>query len=71
MDKLLTIRCRQGGRELPLVIEYDKMIWSGLSWGAGELRQGSYDASLPIEIECASLEKEELRLEAMVYAVDY
>ena len=71
MDKLLTIRCRQGGRELPLVIEYDKMIWSGLSWGAGELRQGSYDASLPIEIECASLEKEELRLEARVYAVDY
>ena len=71
MDKLLTIRCRQSGRELPLVIEYDKMIWSGLSWAAGELRQGGYDASLPVEIECASLEKEELRLEARVYAIDY
>jgi hypothetical protein len=71
MDKLLTIRCRQGGRELPLVIEYDKMIWSGLSWAAGELRQGSYDAAVPMEIECVSTEKEELRLEARVYRVDY
>ena len=71
MDKLLTIRCRQGGRELPLVIEYDKMIWSGLSWAAGELRLGSYDASAPVEIECSSMEKEELRLEARVYAVEY
>ena len=71
MDKLLTIRCRQGGRELPLVIEYDKMIWSGLSWGAGELRAGSYDAAVPVEIECSSTEKNELRLEASVYPVEY
>lgn len=71
MDKLLTIRCRQGGRELPLVIEYDKMIWSGLSWGAGELRAGSYDAAVPVEIECSSTEKNELRLEASVYLVEY
>ena len=71
MDKLLTIRCRQGGRELPLVVEYDKMIWSGLSWGAGELRQGSYDAGVPVEIECSSAEKSELRLEARVYIVEY
>ena len=71
MDKLLSIRCRQGDRELPLVIEYDKMIWSGLSWAAGELRQGSYDAALPVEIECSSVEKEELRLVARVYVVEY
>ena len=71
MDKLLTIRCRQAGQELPLVIEYDKMIWSGLSWAAAELRQGSYATAAPVEIECSSTEKEELRLEAWVYAIDY
>jgi hypothetical protein len=71
MDTLLTIRCTQGDRALPLVVEYDKMIWSGLSWGAGELRAGSYDTSAPVEIECASSEKVELRLEARVYGVEY
>ena len=71
MNKLLTIRCLQGDRELPLDIEYDKMIWSGLSWGAAELRLGGYDPTAPVTIECFSMEKEELRLEASVYKVEY
>ena len=71
MNELLVIRARQAGKELPLAIEYDKMIWSGLSWGAAELRQGSFDPSIPVDIECASAEKDDLRLEARVYAVDY
>jgi hypothetical protein len=71
MNELLRIVVRQGGRELPLVIEYDKMIWSGLSWGAGELKQDSYDPSAPVEIECTSSGKDELRLEARVYRVEY
>jgi hypothetical protein len=71
MNELLVMRARQAGKELPLVVEYDKMIWSGLSWGAAELRQGSFDAAAPIEIECSSAEKDELRLEARVYAVAY
>lgn len=71
MNELLVIRARQAGKELPLYIEYDKMIWSGLSWGAAELRQGSFDPAIPVEIECASAEKDELRLEARVYAVGF
>ena len=71
MSELLVIRARQAGKELPLAIEYDKMIWSGLSWGAAELRQGSFDPSRPVDIECASAEKDDLRLEARVYAVVY
>ncbi len=35
MNTLLVIRASVGGRELPLYIQYDKMIWSGLSWAAG------------------------------------
>ncbi len=71
MDQLLTIRCRQAGRDLPLVIEYDKMIWSGLSWAAAELRQGNYDATAQVEIECSSVETDALRLEARVYLIEY
>ena len=71
MDTLISIHVHQKGRALPLYIEYDKMIWSGLSWAAGELRQGSFDPALPLEITCRTAEQQPLRLEARVYAVGY
>ncbi|MBN9380202.1 MAG: hypothetical protein J0H74_05525 [Chitinophagaceae bacterium] len=71
MDTLIGISARQEGRVLPLYIEYDKMIWSGLSWAAGELRQGSFVPALPVEITCHTKEQQPLRLEARVYAVGY
>lgn len=67
MDTLIQIRVVQAGKELPLYVAYDKMIWSGLSWGAAELRSGTFDPAAPVQIECYSAEKEELRLEARVY----
>jgi hypothetical protein len=69
MNELIQIRASQAGTALPLYIEYDKMIWSGLSWGAAELRQGTYDPAVPVVIECHSTEKDALRLEARVYGV--
>lgn len=71
MNELLTISVRQDGKELPLVIAYDKMIWSGLSWAAGELRFKDFDGSRPLDIECFSAEKEQLRLDVRIYAVGY
>lgn len=71
MDTLISIDVHQKDRALPLYIEYDKMIWSGLSWAAGELRQGSFDPALPVEITCHTAEQQPLRLEARVYAVGY
>lgn len=71
MNELLTITVRQDGKELPLAITYDKMIWSGLSWAAGELRQKDFDVSRPVDIECFSAEKDQLRLNVWVYAVGY
>jgi hypothetical protein len=71
MNELISIRVLQAGSALPLRIEYDKMIWSGLSWGAVELKHGGYDPLVPVEIECSTAEKDELRLEARVYAVGY
>ncbi|HEX9511118.1 MAG TPA: hypothetical protein VF939_11600, partial [Puia sp.] len=68
MDALLSIRVLQAGKELLLYKEYDKMIWSGLSWAAAELRHGSFDPAVPVEIECHSAEKGTMRLEGQVYA---
>ena len=37
MATVLRITAEQNGKPLPLEIQYDKLIWSGLSWGAAEI----------------------------------
>jgi hypothetical protein len=68
---VLKIVAEQGGKTLPIEINYDKQVWSGLSWGAGEIKRGSFAAGGPITIRCSSAEKDVVKLEAHVYAVSY
>jgi hypothetical protein len=53
------------------VCQYDKAIWSGLSWAVGEVRHQDLDAGLSIVIRCTSLEKQPVELEMDCYAVNY
>lgn len=71
MNEFLKISAMQDGKSLTIYIEYDKMIWSGLSWAAGEIRNGSFKPGKPIQLKCASMETNTLHLKAKVYAVDY
>jgi hypothetical protein len=71
MDAFLKIKVTQNNKALPLKIEYDKMIWSGLSWAAGEIDAKDINADEPLNIECISFEQDELQLRANVYAVKY
>jgi len=71
VSEVILIKVSQDGKEIPLHIEYDKMIWSGLSWGAGEIKQGTFAADKPLDIQCISLEKDPLDLTANIYAVGY
>jgi hypothetical protein len=71
MDSLIRIIVKQNDHELEVVKQYDKMIWSGLSWGAVELKQGSFDREKPLFIQCSTEEKLPLTLQANVYAVTY
>ena len=71
MDVFLKINVTQHGKVVPLHIEYDKMIWSGLSWAAGEIDAKDIAADEPLNIECISFEKEESQLKAYVYSVSY
>jgi len=68
---VLKITAEQNGRPLPVEVGYDKLIWSGLSWGAGEVPADRMAKAGPITIRCVSEEKETLRLEAHVFAVAY
>ncbi|MES1249514.1 MAG: hypothetical protein ABUL46_02465, partial [Chitinophaga rupis] len=71
MDALLKIHAGQGKKLVPLILEYDKMIWSGLSWAVAEIRPASLNPGLPITITCSSSETDPLVLKAEVYALTY
>jgi hypothetical protein len=69
LGQLLTITAEQGGQTLPIQINYDKAIWSGLSWAVGEISIN--DFTQPITLCCHSQDKREVTLSAAVYWVTY
>jgi len=71
MGKVLKIYAEQGGKPLPIEINYDKLIWSGLSWGAGEIKHKDFLNNRPITIRCSSAEKDPVRLDGELYEVAY
>jgi len=71
VGKVLKITAEQNGKRLPIVITYDKVIWSGLSWGAGEIRQRDFVVGQPLTVHCSSAEKAPMKLEGRVYTVEY
>lgn len=68
---VLKITAEQDGKPLPIDIQYDRVIWSGLSWGAGEIRHRDLAPGIPIRIRCSSAEQGALTLEAHLYSVRY
>lgn len=71
VGKVLTIAAVQDGKDVPVEIEYDKQIWSGLSWGAGEVKQGKFKPGKAVTIRCSSGEKDEVQLDGEILAVTY
>lgn len=68
---VLKIVAEQNGKALPLDLQYDKVVWSGLSWGAGEIRRKDFARGQPITLRCSSAEKDPVRLDAQLYEVEY
>jgi len=71
VGRVLKIIVEQDGKPLTVEISYDKQVWSGLSWGAGEVKHASFEAGKPIRIRCSSEEKSKVVLEGHLYAVAY
>jgi hypothetical protein len=68
---VLKIVAEQGGKTLPIEINYDKQVWSGLSWGAGEIKHADFAAGGSIRIRCSSEEKSKVVLAGHLYSVEY
>ena len=71
VGKVLVLQATQGGKIIPIEINYDKMIWSGLSWAVGEIRHNAMHAGEPITIRCSSTEKNPVALDCKLFAVQY
>src|SRR5262249_45711745 len=58
VGKVLRISAEQDGKPVAIEMSYDKVVWSGLSWAAGEIRHSELAPGHPVTIRCASAEKD-------------
>ncbi len=71
LGKLLILSAQQDGREIALNIQYDKAIWSGLSWAVAEAPANRLRAGAPVTIRCETKEAGAVTLTGDVFAVRY
>jgi len=52
-------------------IDYDKIVWSGLSWAVGEIDARDLTPGVPLKIQFHSSEKDPITLKGAAYLVEY
>lgn len=70
MNEYFTITARQGKKILPVSIQYDKMIWCGLSWGAGEISTSDFNPEKAVQIECSAKDGKAENFKITFFAVN-
>ena len=71
MGKVFLLEATQNGKQLPIREDYDKVIWSGLSWAAGEISAKDLHAGEPLTLTFRSTEKDPVTLKGTLYLVNY
>jgi hypothetical protein len=71
MGKVFLLEAAQNGKQLPIHQDYDKIIWSGLSWAAGEIRAKDLHGGEPLTLTFRSTEKDPVTLKGTLYLVNY
>ena len=71
MGKFFVIAATQGGKALPVEMRYDKLVWSGMSWGVGEIRHGDLTPGRRVHIRLSSADPDPVLLDGQVYRVIY
>ena len=69
MEKMLVIQCFANQQDVELKINYNKALWSGLSWAVAEFELT--EVTKEFTINCSSKEEVSLILNASVYQVNY
>ncbi|HTV09754.1 MAG TPA: hypothetical protein VMD97_11990 [Candidatus Aquilonibacter sp.] len=71
MGKVFILKAEQGGRELPIREDYNRVIWAGLSWGEGEISHKDLRPDEPVVLTFRTTEKDPVTIQGHVYAVTY
>ncbi|HKF49511.1 MAG TPA: hypothetical protein VKB38_19280 [Terracidiphilus sp.] len=71
MGKVFALSATQDGKPVPVKIDYDKIVWSGMSWAVGEIDSKSLNANKPLTIQFHSAEKDLITLDGSAYLVEY
>ena len=67
LGTLITLSASRDGQPVAIDLNYDKAIWSGLSWAVGEIPAERLSAG-PVLIRACSLEVQPVQLELTTYA---
>jgi len=71
MAKVFTIEVTQEGRAIPVQIDYDKIVWSRLSWAVGEIKISDLAPDKPVLVRFHSAEKDPVKLDGTAFQVVY
>jgi hypothetical protein len=71
MAKVFTIDAIQGGHPVAVHVDYDRIVWSGLSWAVGEIEVKDLSPNQTVLIRFHSNEKDPVQLEGSAYQVVY
>ncbi len=69
LAKILRIEVRQNARTIPVRVNYDLAIWSGLSWAVGEIAAGEIAPTGLLSIACSTTESAPVQLAAEAYSI--
>jgi hypothetical protein len=71
MAKVFALSATQAGRPIPINLDYDKVVWSGMSWALGEIDVRDLTPGIPLIIRFHSSEKDPVTLKGSAYVVEY
>jgi hypothetical protein len=71
MGTVFSLKAEQGGKELPVREDYNRVVWAGLSWAEAEISQRNLHPGAPLTLIFQSTEKDPVTLKGQVYAVTY
>lgn len=71
MGKVFALSASQQGHTVPVHMDYDKVVWSGMSWAVGEINSKDLASGQPLLIHFHSAEKDPITLEGSAYVVEY
>ena len=71
MGKVFAFSASQNDRAVPVRIDYNKVIWSGLSWAVGEIEANDLTPGIQLSLRFDSSEKDPITLNGTAYLVEY